>query len=228
MKNLNIFLVIIFILSIQISFSQNRNEQFTNGVYNNNIQTFALQKINKIYNSEYSKHIVGTIYLFEDWKNCNITFIKDKSLKTKCNYNLFDDRLEFNFDNELYFMDNSNVKNIKISNEQYFPMKNIALLSNPKLSNYYKSLAKGKNFELIQTYTITIQQVSSKHNLGTYENKIKIKKHLFFKQNDKYIPVPKKKKNLYKVLNLDEESRQDLKNLNLKKEKDLIELTKSL
>ena len=219
-------LVILFLAPLAM-FSQSRDLGPSSSIFANNLGDFALQKIDKVYNSEYSNAVSGEMYLFDDWQKCIVkTNLKEEGLNfvVPCNYNLFTDQFEMKVDNEIYFLQHDVIVEIQQGNRIFVPNKQITEDSD---AAYMEVLSHGKKFDLVKLYDLKIKDVQSKRSLGLYEKKIIQKDKLFFveQQSNALIEVPRSKRKIYDILDLDSEDRKEIKG-NIKRTENLVEAVK--
>ena len=217
-------LLLLMLLIPAALFSQNRDLGPGSSMFANNLDDFALQKIDKVYNSEYSNEISGKMYLFDDWQQCLVkTNLKEEGLNfaVPCNYNLFTDQFEMKVDNEIYFLQHDVIVEIQQGNRIFVPNHNF---TNEDEAVYMEVLGHGDKFDLVKFYDLKIKDVQSKRSLGLYEKKIMTKDKLYFvdQQNDDLIEVPRSKRKIYKILDLDSEERKQIKG-NIKRTEHLIQ-----
>ncbi|WP_422090556.1 hypothetical protein [Tenacibaculum ovolyticum] len=217
-----ILLIIVLCFTNLSLISQSRNVPFKNGVFNNNLEFFAMAKVNTKNNSEHSTKAKGHYYLNKNkWSKCYIktTSNKDYTFDT-CNYNIFDKRFEFIIDNNVYFLQKKEVNYIKINNDKFIPSNKIT--TNNK--NYFKEIHVFKNGDkLIEIFFLDKKSIPSNTTLGLYHNKVIINSKKYLLQNNKIIKLPNKKKKILKILNKQNDYKK-YKKLNIKKNEDLIEI----
>ena len=224
----------LFILSLTLlvsitCLSQNRNPSLTNGVFNNNLEFFALQKIQNKYNNQYIPKTKGKYHLFFDWQKCQLTTKDDKTLVSLCNYNLFTDEFELKIENDIYFIESIHIKEIIVSNDKYVPLPLNYANIEENYKNYYNLIAKGQTVELVERYKLKLKNVASKTSLGLYESMFEIKKDLYFKfTNDNLVRVPKSSKKIIQTLDLNQSLSSKYKKTNLKKIENLILLIEDI
>ena len=228
MKKTHLIIALTLFVSFY-SFSQDRNTSLRNGVFNNNLEFFALQKIETKYNNQYITNAKGRYKLFNDWKKCTITTKDDRTLSSPCNYNLFSDEFEIKIENDIYFVEASQVKEILIEDNKYLPLNTNLPKSKEDYKSYYNLIAKGNKLELVERYKLKLKTVASSTSLGLYENKFQIKEGLFFKlDNGELVEVPKSTKKIMQTLHLNKSLSNKYKKTNLKKLENLIPLVKEL
>lgn len=214
----------ILILIVNLSLSQERSVKFKNGVFNNNLEHFALLKINSKYNNEYTSKTNGSYYLNKKWNNkCVIQLEDGTNISIKnCNFNIFDSRFEYFIDNNLYFLKKENIKTVKINSIFFKPLKETT-----KNQNYYQELHTFSNFKLIKLYNIKKSSVPSKVSLGLYENKIYSinKKYLLFP--NKIVKLPKTKKKILSLFKINL-TKEKFKSDNIKSNEGLISFLKKI
>ena len=183
-----------------------------------------MAKVNSKNNSEHSTKAQGHYYLNKDkWSKCNITDKNNKNFTfDACNYNLFDKRFEFIIDNTVYFLKKNEVKQIIINKHKFIPSKEITVNN----KNYFKELHTFKNGnKLIEIFFLDKKSIPSNTTLGLYHNKVTVKSKKYLLKENQIIKLPKKKKDLFKKLNIKYDSKKH-KKLKIKKTKDLILLLK--
>ncbi|WP_156879202.1 hypothetical protein [Salinimicrobium xinjiangense] len=216
--------LLILLCTPAIMLGQSRDLGPGSSIFANNLGDFALQKIDKVYNSEYSNNVSGEIYLFDDWQQCIVkTNLKEEGLNfaVPCNYNLLTDQFEMKVDNEIYFLQHDVVVEIQQGNRIFIPNRDF---DGKNKKAYMEVLGEGDKFDLVKIYELKIKDVQSKRSLGLYEKKISTKDHLFFvdQQNDILIEVPGSKRKIYNILDLNEEEKKQIKG-NIKRTENLIE-----
>lgn len=214
---------ILFLLPA-VMWSQSRDLGPSSTMFANNLGDFALQKIDRVYNSEYSNNISGEMYLFDDWKQCIVkTNLKEEGLNFSvlCNYNLFTDQFEMKVDNEIYFLQHDVIVEIQQGNRTFVPNHNF---SDENSTAYMEVLGEGEKFDLVKLYDLKIKDVQSKRSLGLYEKKIMTKDKLFFvdQENNELIEVPRSKRKIYNILELDAAERKQIQG-NIKRTENLIQ-----
>jgi hypothetical protein len=85
-------------------------------------------------------------------------------------------------------------------------------------------LGEGDKFDLVKFYDLKIKDVQSKRSLGLYEKKIMTKDKLFFvdQETNTLIEVPRSKRKIYSILDLDSEERKQIHG-NIKRTENLIQ-----
>lgn len=177
----------------------------------NNIDDFALQRIDKVYAGEYSDKIRGDVYLFDNWPTCVVrTSLKEEGLNFSlpCNYNLLTDKFEMKVDNEVYFLKKDVIIEVINKDQSFVPNPNMTTTGS---KNYMEVLAKGNKFELVRLYKLIIKDVQSTTSLGLYEKKVTVKNNLFLRlENDMLIEVPNSKKKIYELLELTPSQKKEI------------------
>lgn len=215
---------LILVLTSIYSYSQSRNVPFKNGVFNNNMEFFAMAKISNKNNSEHSTKNKGYYYFKNKWNKCRVITKDNKDYTFEvCNYNIFDKRFEFIIDNTTYFLKKNEVDYVFINNNKFKPFNNQTTLNR----NYYKEIHKfNKDFKLIEIYNLKKRNVASNSTLGLYHNKIKVKSKKYILKNGNIIELPRSKKKILTLLGKSYDSKKHRK-LNIKKHQDLITLLES-
>ena len=192
----------IFIIT-SVSYSQERNTGPRGNMLSNNIDDFALQRIDKVYSGEYSDKIRGDVYLFDDWPTCVVrTNLKEEGLNFSlpCNYNLLTDKFEMKVDDEVYFLKKEVILEVIKQDQSFIPNPNMTAAGS---KNYVEVLAEGNKFDLVRIYELKIKDVQSSTSLGLYEKKVTVKDDLYFKtDSNTLIEVPRSKKKIYQMLEL--------------------------
>lgn len=202
--------------------SQSRNVPFKNGVFNNNLEFFAMAKVNTKNNSEHSAKAKGHYYLTKNkWGKCHIKTVSNKDYTfDTCNYNIFDKRFEFIIDNNVYFLQKSEVNYIYFNENKFIPSKNITV----KNKNYFKELHTFKNGnKLIEVFFLSKKSIPSSTTLGLYHNKVIVNSKKYLLEDKKIIKLPHKKKKILKMFNKKNDSKV-YKKLNIKNTEDLIKI----
>ena len=196
---------------------QSRNVGPGSSILANNIDHFAVQRIDKVYNNEYSDKISGNVYLFEQWEPCVIrTNLKEEGLNFSipCNYNLLSDTFEMKIDDELYFLQKDALVEITNKTSSFVPNSN---MTTDGSRNYMEVLATGDKYDLVRIHSLRIKDVQSSTSLGLYEKKIRKTDDLYLlNKNNLLVEVPKSRKKIYRLLDLKTEERKKLQG-NIKK-----------
>lgn len=204
--------------------SQSRDLGPGSSIFANNLGDFALQKVDKVFTSEYSNEVSGKMYLFDDWKQCVVkTNLKEGGLNfvVPCNYNLFTDQFEMKVDNEIYFLQHDVIVEIQQGNRKFVPNHSF---TDEDEAAYMEVLGDGEKYDLVRFYDLKIKDVQSKRSLGLYEKKIMTKDKLYFVNQESHdlIEVPRSKRKIYDILDLDSEERKQIKG-NIKRTENLIQ-----
>lgn len=200
-----------------------RNVRFKNGVFNNNLEFFAMAKVNSKNNTDYFKNAEGQYYFKEKWGKCRVITKSNKDYTLNdCNYNIYDKRFEFLIDNNLYFLKKNEVKQIFINKDKFLPFNN--QLTSDK--NYYQIIHKfNDNLKLIKIFKLKKKNIPSSSSLGIYVNKVERKSQNYLILNNKLIELPRSKKKILKIIG--KKYHNKYQNLNIKNDKDLIKLINS-
>ena len=91
----------------------------SSNAFSNNLNVFAMQKIDKIYNGVLSAGLKGSVYLFPEFNECTIYHVtkKDSYFKATANYNVNTDQFEILIDSELYLLDYKSEKKLNMKIE---------------------------------------------------------------------------------------------------------------
>ncbi|SDL47448.1 hypothetical protein SAMN04488034_104214 [Salinimicrobium catena] len=216
------FLTLMLLLPFTL-IAQNRNLGPKSNMFMNNLEDFALQKIDKVFTSEYSNNVSGKMYLFDEWQNCVVrTNLKEEGLNftVPCNYNLYTDKFEMKIDGEKYFLKKEAVVEIIKGNRIFVPIDDEI---KGEARNYMEILGTGEKYDLVNVYELKIKDVQSKRSLGLYEKKISTTDKMFFldQKNQALIEVPRRKKKIYKLLDLSAQEKEEIDG-NIKRTKNLI------
>lgn len=203
--------------------AQNRDLGPKSNMFMNNLEDFALQKIDKVFTSEYSNNVSGKMYLFEEWETCVVrTNLKEEGLNftVPCNYNLYTDKFEMKIKGEKYFLKKDAIVEIIQGNRRFIPINNEVT---GETRNYMEILGTGEKFDLVNVYELKIKDVQSKRSLGLYEKKISTTDKMFFldQENQALIEVPRSKKKIYQLLDLSTKEKEEIDG-NIKRTKNLI------
>lgn len=220
MKKTLLILMLIFPLLLM---AQSRNLGPNSNMLMNNLGDFALQKIDKVFSGEYTNNVSGKTYLFDEWEMCVVrTNLKEKGLNftVPCNYNLYTDRFEMEIDDEKFFLKKEAIVEIIQGDRVFVPIdENLK----GEVKNYMEILSTGEKYQLVNIYDLKIKDVQSKRSLGLYEKKISTTDKLFFldQVNQELIEVPRRKKEIYKLLDLSAKEKEQIDG-NIKRTKNLI------
>lgn len=221
-----ISLILLLALNLNtITFSQSRNVAQKNGVFNNNLEFFALLKVKTKHNNEFSTKADGNFYLNKKWNKCVINTTDNKKYTfNSCNYNVYDKRMEIFAENEILFIKKEIIQEIIIQKHRFKPFNSDINEINYK---YYEDLAEKNNVKLIQVYSLKKKTIPSKESLGIFVNTVEVKSKKYFIIDNKFIEVPKSKTKVLKLLKK-ENNKKLYKKINVRKIKDLIFLVQSL
>ena len=214
-------LIIILLFTTSLSlYSQERSFGSTNGVFNNNLEFFAMLKVGNKNNNEYTAKANGKYYLLKKWAPCEIETIDNKEYTiNKCNYNIYDHRFELLLENEVLFLNKEIIRKIKLNNKIFKPLE----IDHSFKSNYYEELGSNENIRIIRLYNLKKKVLPSTESLGLYENKVEVKNKKYFIYNQEFLEVPKSTKNTFEILKLNY-NKKDHKNLKTKNIKDLLKI----
>ncbi|RKR14016.1 hypothetical protein CLV91_0085 [Maribacter vaceletii] len=196
-------------------FSQSRVPSSVNGVFSNNLDFFAIQKVDDVYNNGVNEDIKGSPYLFSDWSDIYITvkLKKEETYHIKGNYNPVLDQFEIVIKNEKYILNPKSVIQIR-RGSQIFKLGN-------SLTSYHEELAVGKNVRLIKIYEASVMQTQTQ-TLGLFERKIVLKDSEYILFNDgRTIKLPKSKNKLFELLNTSQKKQKEYKKFKIKNLSDL-------
>jgi hypothetical protein len=209
-----LIIVILCITSLNIT-SQNRTIGKTNGVFNNNLEFFAMLKVGNKNNNEFTAKANGKYYLLAKWAPCNIETNDNKEYTiNKCNYNVFDNRFELLLDKEVLFLNKEIIKKIEFNNKIFKTIK----VDHRFKNNYYEDLGANKKVNIIRLYTLRKKVLPSKESLGLFENKVEVLNKKYFIYNEEIIEIPKSTKKTFKLLDLkyDKKNHKKLKTKTIK------------
>jgi hypothetical protein len=193
-----LIIIILCITSLNIV-SQERVIGSTNGVFNNNLEFFAMLKVGNKNNNEFTAKANGKYYLLEKWSSCIIETTDDKEYTmNNCNYNVYDHRFELLLDKEVLFLNKDIIEKIEIDNKIYKTIK----IDHRFKNNFYEDLGSNKKVAIIKLYTLRKKILPSTESLGLYENKVEVLDKKYFIINDEIIEIPKSTKATFKLLKL--------------------------
>ncbi|SEB78180.1 hypothetical protein SAMN04489761_1751 [Tenacibaculum sp. MAR_2009_124] len=222
MKTKLILLLSIFCISIN-SNAQGRAVPFTNGVFNNNFENFAMIKVKSRNNGEHSVKSQGTYYFSKEWNKCKVQTIDNKTFNFKeCNYNVYDKRMEIFIDNEVILLKKNSIKSITFQQKIFKPTD----IDLPIDNKYYQLLFSNQKLKLVKFYYLKKNSVASKQSLGLYHQTVSAKSSRYLIQNGKLIKLPSSKSKILKLLGKEDQKRK-FRKYNVKKDEDLIEILKS-
>ena len=192
---MKIFTILALIFSITSSFSQSPIGAFSTREYHN---------VENLYYSEYTNEVTGSLYLFENWKQCIVnTNLKEGglSLELNCNYNLFTDHFEMKVDNEVHYLKKENIISIEQGDKIFEPIKSP---NTEDSRNYMEILASGKKYHLASIYYLKIKDIPNQRNLGIFKKNISKHNKLYLvdRSSGKFIEVPNSRRAIYNLLNL--------------------------
>ncbi len=204
-------------------FSQRIGIQRTNGIFNNNLEHFALAKIKTKTNNEVSSKNLGRYYVKSTWTKCTIQGVDEKIHHFKsCNYNVFDKRMELLFDDEIVILDSNSFTKIKLEKDVFKPFK----FDSTNDNNYFQELFSDENISLIKLYRLKKKSIPSTQSLGMFKQKVKVMSENYFVIKGKIIKVPRSMKKILKILNK-QNLKGNFKGLNPRKDSDLIKIVKA-
>ncbi|WP_147431686.1 hypothetical protein [Tenacibaculum discolor] len=208
-------------------FSGSKVPKHANNIFNNNMDHFAMAKIDMKFNNEFGKNVHGTYYLSQKWKKCNVITKKNKSYTfPDCNYNLFDKRFEIKLDEKDYiYLKKQAINQISFDNKVFKPINDT--LYTDTNNNYYQEIIQNKNITLAKLYRIEKKITNSKESLGIMENKIVNRNSNYLIKDKKIIKIPKSKRKVLSILNI-EYKKGEHKKLNTKKTQHLKKLIENL
>lgn len=216
---MNLPIVVVLLLTVSNLVNAQRTIQATNGVFSNNLDFFAVQKVSDVYTGSVNGDIKGSIYLFDQWTKLRITSTyKDNfTYSILANYNLMADRFEIFVKGEKYILNPESVVKITKGNRTF------KVAEEDIDKNYYEEVASGDNVKLVKIYNSKVVEVPTK-TLGLVERKITTSEKEFLLFNDGTMTkMPKSKGKLFKVLNLSDDLKNKFKKFNIK---DVYQLSK--
>lgn len=204
--------------------TNSRNLNFKNGVFNNNMEYFAMAKVSDKNSTDYYKNATGQYYLSKDWKKCRVITKDNKDyVFNTCNYNIYDKRFEYIIDNTTFFLKKDQISSVFINKMKFEP----STLKFGNDNNYYRLIYTfNNNLKLIELYKLKKKSIPSSSSLGLYVNKVEKKSKKFILRDGQLVELPKSKKKILKLLNKKYE-KEKYKKININKEEDLITLIRS-
>ncbi len=222
MKTKLILLLTILCFNSKIN-AQGRAVPFKNGVFNNNFENFAMIKVKSRNNGENSVKSKGTYYFSKEWSKCSIETIDSKIFNFKeCNYNIFDKRMEIFIDNEVIILKDNSIKSISFDQKVFKPTENELATEN----KYYQFLFSNNQYKLIKLYYLKKKSIASNQSLGLYHQTVSAKSSRYLIKDGELIKLPSSKSKVIKLLGKEDQKR-NFRKLNIKNDKDLIEILKS-
>lgn len=216
------YILLFLFLVPHLSFSQERASGPSSSVFSNNLEDFALQKIDKVFNNEISNKVSGQTYLFNDWKPCYVKTNINNSMafSVPCNYNLLMDQFEMKVEDDIYYLKKNAIVEIKHGQQVFKPNDKMETKDS---RNFMELLAEGEEYDLIRIYRVKIKEVQSSTSLGLYDKKISKTDKLYFraKNSQQLIEVPRSNKKIREILNISPAEESNLPG-NLKKTVNLI------
>lgn len=212
------FIYLSILLISTTIYSQNRSVAQTNGVFNNNLEFFAMLKVGTKHNNEFSTVVNGKYYLLKKWSDCNIKTTDGKKYSLKsCNYNVYDNRFELLLEKEVLFLKKGIIKEITIDNKVFKPL----YLESEFKNNFYEEIVSNEKIKIIKLYKLKKRTIPSTESLGLYQNKVEVKKGLYFIKDNEIIKIPKSTKETFKLLGKTYKKKEH-KKLSTKKVTDLV------
>ena len=94
-KRILILTLLTLAASHMVGYSQSRIPSATNGLFSNNLDFFAIQKVSDVYTGGVNEDIKGSIYLFDQWTKLRITstYKDNYTYSILANYNIMADRI---------------------------------------------------------------------------------------------------------------------------------------
>ena len=219
----NLLLLLILITTVCSAQDRGFNASQSSNAFSNNLNVFAMQKIDKIYNGVLSGSSNGSVYLFKEFEECIIYHnSKDSYYKANANYNVYSDQFEVLIDNELYLLDQKSVKEIQQGDRVFLPNP-----SEKQQKKYMEIIAEGKNISLVIVYEARVFEAQTQ-TLGLVENKIKLVNKDYFILDNELVKVPNSNSKILKLLKLTEQQKKKFGGENLKNLDTLISLIKNI
>ena len=134
----------------------------------------------KTINTNSYEHIKGSPYLDADFKESTVYFKNDSAYKIALRYNIFDQRMEYNFKNQVYSINNPlDIQKIEIGNRIfiYYYSRN-----NYEFNGYYQLFTQGKASLLLKREIVYREEEKS-------DGIVEAKPERFLKNPDKYYIV---------------------------------------
>ncbi|AYN69009.1 hypothetical protein D1013_17285 [Euzebyella marina] len=221
-KRILILTLITLAASHMVGYSQSRIPSATNGLFSNNLDFFAIQKVSDVYTGGVNEDIKGSIYLFDQWTKLRITstYKDNYTYSILANYNIMADRFEIFVKGEKYILNPESVVKITKGNRTF-------KVSEEDLEkNYYEEVASGDNVSLVKIYESKVVEVPTK-TLGLIERKIsKSEKEFLVFKDGSMTKMPKSRGKLFKALNLTSEKRDKFKKYDIKNDYELAAIIK--
>jgi hypothetical protein len=215
---------LLFILfPFTILFAQDRYGNAQNGVFDNNMDFFAMAKVQNKSNTNYIEGVKGSIYLFDTWDKCIIIPSNDTSnFAVPCNYNIYSDQFELKVDDDKYILNEDSIESIRIGQKIFKPSNNIVD------AKYIQFLAQGDAIKVVRVFKAKIIEGQTS-TLGLWESKLKVNEIDYFVMSDgSFMKVPSSKSKIFNILNLSQDQRKTYKKYNLKKTEELVHMIQSL
>ncbi|MBT9187921.1 hypothetical protein [Zobellia russellii] len=211
-------LIILFSFICFYGSSQNRNGP-QNSMFANNLDFFALQKVDDVYFNSNNNNVSGSPYLFNDWKKVRIEakFKQNFTYSILANYNISTDNFIIKLEDQEYILNPESVISIKFDNRTF-------KVNTSFDKNYHEVLADGSSIDLIRLFKVTTLE-SPTQTLGLVETKIKLKSDEFLVDSTNQITkLPKSKNKIYESLKIDKKNRAKYKQYNVKNLNELSKL----
>ncbi|MCB0475772.1 MAG: hypothetical protein KDC69_08845 [Flavobacteriaceae bacterium] len=204
-------------------FAQDRYGNKQLGVFNNNMDFFAMAKVNNKSNTNYLPGVKGSPYLFSEWNKCKIYPSDDTpNFVIPCNYNIYSDQFEIKVGDDLYVLNPQSVNTLIADQDTFIPNKSMTG------NEFFELLGSNEHIKLVRVYKAKILSVQTS-TLGLHESKLKISSTDYFLMNDgKLVKLPSSKSKIFDILNLTNAQRKDFKSYNLKQTDQLVNLLQSI
>ncbi|NNF19747.1 MAG: hypothetical protein HKN61_08195 [Flavobacteriaceae bacterium] len=217
-----ILLILALVFSHLLS-AQNRSGGLSNNVFNNNLDFFAIQKVDNVYNNGKISDVQGSPYLWNGWKvvSVKISSGNNPSYQVPARYNVLANRFEIQVNGEAYMLDPNAILSIHAGTRTFKPGPTVAY-------TYHEELAAGASISLFKIHSATLLESPGK-TLGLIERKIVLKEKEMLQLNDgSVVKLPRRKKKLMKLLDVPPAKKEAFKDLNVKDPEDLSRIIESI
>lgn len=196
----------------------------SSNVFSNNLNVFALQKIDQVYSNQYISGLKGSVYYKEDFAEGALYRKKDaeRFFQVEANYNLFTDQFELLFEDELYLINAEGISKIVLDGHVFIPTNKFL-----QGKAYFEELAANAGVQFVKTHEVRLLEVPSK-TMGLIETKIKRFEKKYLIVNGALMEMPKNRKEFFAVLELSETQKNQFSKAHIKNDAEVIKIIQAL
>lgn len=201
--------------------AQNKNVGNTpvNNVFSNNLDFFALQKVDNVVSNGVSDGMEGSPYLFGEWPEGTIHTKSTgaKSYTLPVNYNVVRDRFEVRVNGEQYALNPATLEKIQTGDRIFVPRR----LHDKRYSEIH---VDGSRAKLVSLFNYQVVEAPTK-TLGVITRQLKIREKKWLLLPDgALVKLPKSTRKLFKILELDNKNKERFSDHKIRKMEDLREI----